>query len=178
MTKEATLKDTGNGKAPAEDGWFVLHASEATWFRSARFGVGARFEGEIPFPELGIHLRVLEPGKPACLYHSESAQEDFFVISGRCTLVIEDEERELRAGHFVHCPAGTHHVFVGAGEGPCVVLMVGARQQEHELHYPANAVAARYGASAREATDDPREAYGERDVEPLDEPMWPCYGIE
>ena len=24
-----------------------------------------------------------------------------------------------------HCPAGVEHVFVGAGEGPCAVLMIG-----------------------------------------------------
>jgi uncharacterized cupin superfamily protein len=45
-------------------------------------------------------------------------------------LVIEAEERELRAWDFVHCPAGAVHVIVGAGEGSCVVLAVGARDPD------------------------------------------------
>ncbi len=38
--------------------------------------------------------------------------------------VVEGEVRTLRQWDFLHCPAGTVHVFVGAGEGPCAVLMV------------------------------------------------------
>ena len=59
----------------------------------------------------------------------ESAQEDFLVLSGECLLLIEGEERPLKAWDFVHCPAGTEHVFVGAGTGPCVILMVGSRRR-------------------------------------------------
>jgi len=31
-------------------------------------------------------------------------------------LLIEGEERRLRAWDFVHCPPGTEHIFVGAGD--------------------------------------------------------------
>jgi uncharacterized cupin superfamily protein len=30
------------------------------------------------------------------LYHAESVQEDFLIISGECILIIEGEERHLR----------------------------------------------------------------------------------
>ena len=51
------------------------------------------------------------------------------------------------------------HVFVGAGDGPCVVLMVGARTEEEKLLYPVSELATRYAASAEVETPDPEVAY-------------------
>ena len=48
---------------------------------------------------------------------------------------------------------------MGAGDGPCVILMTGARSENTQLHYPVSELAARYGASADEETSDPRQAY-------------------
>ncbi len=110
-------------------------------------GSDCRFESrEFPFPQVGIKIRVLEPGQPNGIYHSENQQEDFLVLSGECRLLVEGEERLLRPWDFVHCPPGTHHIFV-AGDRPCVILMVGARLEHEELHYPVSELAARYGAS-------------------------------
>jgi uncharacterized cupin superfamily protein len=115
---------------------------------------------ESPWPDTGVNVQVLQPGQPNCLYHSEPVQEDFLVLHGECVVVLEGEERRLRQWDFVHCPAGAEHVFVGAGDGPCAVLMIGSRRL-HEARYPVNAVAARYGASVPSATDDPAEAYAD-----------------
>ena len=52
----------------------------------------------------------------------------------------------------------SEHAFVGAGEGPCVILMVGSRSGT-EVHYPVSELAARYGASVAEETSDWRQAY-------------------
>ncbi len=169
---EAKLKQTDNGKVAATEGWYTLHASEAAWYRSDRFGTRCVFEGEARFPDLGMNLNVLEPGKPLCLYHRESAQENFYVISGECTLIIEGEERPLRAGHFVHCPAETLHVFVGAGDGPCAILAVGHRPAKHSLWYPVDETAAKYNASAAEDTDQPMVAYAGTERGPA-APVWP-----
>jgi uncharacterized cupin superfamily protein len=109
------------------------------------------------------------------MYHSESVQEDFLVLAGECLLVVEDEERRLRAWDFVHCPPGISHIFVGAGDGPCAILMVGARRPGKSLHYPVSEVAARHGASVAEPTSSPDEAYAgweEMDPEPTRLP-WP-----
>ena len=67
------------------------------------------------------------PGQPNCYYHAEEGQEDFLVVSGECLVLIEGQERRLRAWDLVHCPPFTEHVFVGAGDGPCVFVGVGAR---------------------------------------------------
>ena len=52
-------------------------------------------------------------------------------------------------------------MFVGAGDGPCAILMLGARSDDLRLHYPVSEVAGRHGASVTTATDDPREAYAD-----------------
>ena len=62
------------------------------------------------------------------MYHWEADQEDFLVLAGEALLIAEGDERPLRQWDFVHCPPGTKHVIVGAGDAPCaVVLAVGAR---------------------------------------------------
>jgi uncharacterized cupin superfamily protein len=162
---EAPLADSGSGLAPAGDGWFVVNVRDAAWMTAENSenkppGSDCRFESrEVPFPQLGIKIRVLDPGQPNGLYHSENAQEDFLVLLGECRLLVEEEERLLRPWDFVHCPPGAHHIFVGAGDGPCVILMVGARLEHEELHYPVSELAARYGASVEEETSDFGQVY-------------------
>jgi Cupin domain len=70
------------------------------------------------FPDFGINIHVLEPGQPNAKYHAEKVQEDFLVLGGVCTLILNGEERELTQWDFVHCPAGTEHVFVGGRGRP------------------------------------------------------------
>jgi uncharacterized cupin superfamily protein len=160
MVEEARLEETETGLKPVSEGWFVVNVRDARWARSPAFGWACPFEGqEAWFRQFGINLRVLEPGQPNCLYHRESQQEDFLVLAGECLLLVEGQERPLRAWDFVHCPANTDHVFVGSGDGPCVILMAGARSEDEELFYPESELAARYGASAEKATASPEEAY-------------------
>ncbi|MEO5634555.1 cupin domain-containing protein [Gaiella sp.] len=157
---EARLDDTGSGVAPATEGWFVVNVRDAEWKTHDVFGSGCVFESDVNrFPQLGINISVLEPGKANCLYHSESLQEAFLVLSGQCLLLVNEEERLLGPWDFFHCPAGVEHVFVGAGDGPCVVLMLGARSEHEKLLYPVSDLAARYGASAEAETPEPRVAY-------------------
>jgi len=155
-------------------GWFVVNVQDAQWKSNAAFGRRATFEAQGRFPQTGIRLAVLEPGKPNCRYHRENAQEDFLVLSGECLLLVNGEERRLRAWDFVHCPPGVTHVFVGAGEGPATVLMIGHRPQNEELCYPASELAGRYNAEAPETTPDPDVAYSDvpawTDTDP---PNWP-----
>jgi uncharacterized cupin superfamily protein len=142
------------------DGWFIVNVAEAAGTESEWFGRRSRFgEGAPPFPEFATNVRVLEPGQPNCLYHRENAQEVFLVLSGECIAIVEEQERPMRTGDFLYTPPGAAHVLVGAGDGPCAVLMVGTRKDPEELLYPVSAVAARYGASAKRETSDVAEAY-------------------
>jgi uncharacterized cupin superfamily protein len=125
-----------------------------------------RFEpDDLQWPDTGVNIQIMQPGQPNSLYHSEPVQEDFLVLHGECLVILNGEERPLRQWDFLHCPAGTEHVFVGAGDGPCAVLMIGSRR-EVAAHYAVNEVAAKYGASATKATDDPAEAYADWRREP------------
>ena len=169
---EAPLEDFGSGVAPAGDGWFVVNVRDAEWLTSEGgdkkpSGSECAFEsGEFWFRQLGVRLHVLEPGEPNGLYHSESSQEAFLVLSGECRLLVEGEERLLRQWDFFHSPVGTEHIFVGAGDGPCVIFMTGARSDDQQLLYPVSELAARYGASVEEETSDPRQAYTRAQFEP------------
>ena len=108
---EAPLQEIGAGVAATAEGWFVVNVRDAWWFTSER-GSGTVFEGPqqagFPeFPQLGFRVIVLEPDKPNGLDHSENQQEAFLVLFGECTLLVDGEERTLRAWDFFHCPAGT-----------------------------------------------------------------------
>jgi uncharacterized cupin superfamily protein len=160
MIGEANLVPTPSGLLPDSEGWFVVNVRDTAWATGDRFGSGCRFEStDRPFPQLGINLHVLQPGQPSAMYHRESNQEDFLVLAGRCVLLVEGGERKLEAWDFVHCPPNTEHVFVGAGTGPCVILMVGTRDPGLELFYPVSGLARRYEAGVEKGTDSPAEAY-------------------
>src|SRR3954451_17362369 len=144
----------------------IINVADAPAIRRPRQATLIDFEPERrTWPDTGGNIQVMEPGEPNCMYHSEPVQEDFLVLHGECLLILEGEERPLRQWDFVHCPAGTDHVFVGAGDGPCAVLMIGSRRED-VAHYPVSDVAAKHGASGTEATDEPAVAYAEWRREP------------
>lgn len=164
--REAELEDSGSGLAPVTEGWFVVNVRDAEWWFSERRGARCSFESEygdppVEFEQLAINVTVLEPGQPSGLYHSESTQEAFLVLSGECRLLVEGEERLLRPWDFFHSPPWTEHIFVGAGDGPCAILMVGYRSGNEEVVYPADEVAKKHNAAAKETTPNPREAYAD-----------------
>jgi uncharacterized cupin superfamily protein len=164
MVPESPLHSTEHGLVPTDRGWFVLNAREAPWVRREGRGAYCEFEGlkgAADFSQLGINLTVLEPGEPMAMYHRENDQEDFLVLAGEALLIVEGQERPLRAWDLVHCPAGTDHVIV-AGEARCLVLAVGARDRSTGPDWGAYGVdetALRHGAGVEHETTDPEQAY-------------------
>jgi uncharacterized cupin superfamily protein len=157
---EARLEQTKYGQAPAEEGWFVVGVREGAWMTNEHFGQAFVIEGDaVQFPQIGYTLHVLQPGQPNGLYHREEDQEDFLVLAGECIAIVEGEERRLRAWDFLHCPAGTEHIFVGAGEGPCVIFMAGAREHRGEIVYTRNETALRHGAGVEREARWPDKPY-------------------
>jgi uncharacterized cupin superfamily protein len=160
---EASSEETPYGRYITSDGWFVLNLADALAVRNEEKG-GVTYPLESrdhPFADVGVRVTVLPPGEPNALYHSEGVHEGFLVLSGECTLIVEEEERPLRQWDYFHCPAETRHVIVGAGDDPCAILMLGARPEVETLRYPLSEVAAKYGASATKETDIPDEAYSD-----------------
>jgi quercetin dioxygenase-like cupin family protein len=171
---EAKLERTETGLVPADDGWFVLNLADIGWERVAGGGTWCSFESPSSrSPLLGIGVHVLWPGETPGFYHAESNQEGFLVLSGECIAVVEGEERRLRQWDYLHCPPGTAHITIGAGDGPCAIMMVGTRSPDRTLHYLVEPAAAKHGASVEVATDSPRVAYaGRPPIEPAPSP-WP-----
>jgi uncharacterized cupin superfamily protein len=173
MVPEASLEQTEFGLLPAGEGWFVLNARTARWVHRPGRGKYPSLMGKGDFPQLAMGLNVLAPGEPMAMYHWETDQEDFLVLSGEAVLIIEGEERPVRQWDFVHCPPGTNHVIVGAGESLCIVFAVGAL--EHHTTgtlvdgtlqgaadwgaYTVNEAALRHDAGVEGETTDAEVAY-------------------
>lgn len=173
MIEEARLEQVESGLTPVTAGWFVLNARDGAWLNNDATEACCIFESddfvlrgrpdltEYIKPAAGFALRVLRPERPSSMYHAESVEEDFLVLMGECTLIIEEQERHLRAWDFVHCPPGAAHTFVGAGDGPCVLLCAGNRDLNEETFwrvYKRSEVAMRYGASVERDTSSSAEA--------------------
>jgi uncharacterized cupin superfamily protein len=162
VVPESKLERTEHGLVPEGDGWFVINMRDAEWRhvdgRGAVAVIADDFEGMRHFDQFGVNPFVLRPGEPMAMYHWEGDQEDFLVVSGEAVLIVEGEERQLRAWDFVHCPPNTKHVIVGAGSGPCLVIAVGARENDM-LGFTVDEVAKRHGASVDEDTNDGGDAY-------------------
>ena len=139
MVEEARLEEREGGLTPVSGGWFVVNVRDGAWVTNGTLGDVFVVEGDdAPFPDIGFSLAVFQPGQTS-RYHREANQEDFLVLAGECLLLIEGEERPLKAWDFVHCPPDTEHAFVGAGDGLCAVgrlthhlAVVGRPEQHHE----------------------------------------------
>ncbi len=164
---EAKLERTEHGLNPVGGGWYVLNMRDAEWRHAEGRGavcvVSDDFEGwRRASDQLGVNPFVLQPGEANAMYHWEADQEGLLVVHGEATLIVEGEERALRAWDFFHCPPGTNHVLVGAGNGPCVVVAVGSRAHdglENSIGFTADEVAGRHGASVEAETVDGSVAY-------------------
>jgi uncharacterized cupin superfamily protein len=169
VVPQSNLAKTEHGLVPEGEGWYVINMRDAEWRhadgRGAVCVVGDDFEGwRRESDQLNVNPFVLMPGEPMARYHWEADQEDFLVVSGEAVLIVEGEERALRAWDFVHCPPGTRHVLVGAGSGPCLVVAVGSREhdgQPDSLGFPEDEVAKRHGASVEEDTLEGGAAYAD-----------------
>ena len=124
------------------------------------------FEALTDVRQFGMNISVLWPGMSMGMYHWEADQENFLVIAGEALLIVEDEERPLRQWDFFHCPPGTQHIIIGAGDGPCMVVAVGGRAHDGLSDwggYTVSEVALRHGAGVERETTDAREAYARFD---------------
>ena len=149
------------GLVAATEGWFVVNVRDAAWVSGGYFADACVIEGDAaPFEQIGYTIAVMQPGQASALYHREANQEDFLVLQGECILLIEGEERRLKAWDFVHCPSMTEHIFVGAGDGPSVVFMAGARGKPRDDHvYVRSELALKHGAGVEIETIHSADAY-------------------
>jgi uncharacterized cupin superfamily protein len=151
---EATLKDG----VPVTAGWFVVNARDAPWLHNdlrsvCTFGG----QGEAHFDDLGIALYALAEGQAMAMYHHEAGQEDFLVLRGAPTAIVEGVERPLRPWDLLHCPPRVAHTIVGPG----LVLAVGARKERGSARDPVAPAAGARGAGVASADEAPYARFSE-----------------
>jgi uncharacterized cupin superfamily protein len=162
MVPRGQLQQGEHGLIVTGEGWFVANARDLRWRDRPGRGAYCDFEGRSDFPHVGVNIQVLAPGEPMAMYHWEADQEDFLVVSGRPLLIIEDEQRQLKPWDLVHCPAGANHVLVGAGDGPSVIVAIGARVDSTGPNwggYTVSQAAVDAGAGVEQETTDADVAY-------------------
>ena len=161
MIEETPPKETPDGLAPSGSGWYVLNARDATWVGQDGLWRGAWLQPDEERSTLAFNLTVLDPGHPMARYHAESNHEAFLVVAGECLLLVEGQERRLRAWDFFQCPPWTEHILIGAGTTPAVVVAVSSRSEDASTRYVAADVARRHGASPTHDTELAAEAYAD-----------------
>jgi mannose-6-phosphate isomerase-like protein (cupin superfamily) len=162
--REAEIEETPEGRVARGDGWFILNLGEMAWRTVRGFGAWCSFDAPTKGADeagIGVHVHVLMPGEPNGYYHAEAAQEGFVVLSGECIAVVEGQERVMRRWDYLYSPPGTAHITVGAGGGPCAILMFGSPDPSRNVEWIADPVAAEHGASVRRTTGCASEAYAD-----------------
>ena len=142
-------------------GWYVRNVRDGKWWDCGPRGYVTELVDDEK-PQVGANIFVLAPGQPMAMYHWEADQEGFLVLSGEALLIVEDEERPLRAWDYFHCPPNVPHTIVGAGSGPASILAIGARENQDGADwggYPYSELAMKHDASTEEETTNPDVAY-------------------
>jgi uncharacterized cupin superfamily protein len=145
--------------------WYVLNARDCPWVEGDRTGLYVGFEDEEnnPFPQLGLNVRILQPGQAIGMYHFESGQEDFLVLDGEAVAIVDGEERTMGTWDLLHCEPGVAHMIKATGDRPLLLVCAGARVDEEVdgTMYVANDVARKHGVSVDADTSDKRIVYGD-----------------
>ena len=140
--------------------WYVLNARECPWVEGDKTGVYVGFEDEEnnPFPQLGVNVRILQPGQAIGMYHHEPGQEDFLVLDGEAIAIVEGEERTMGKWDLLHCEPGVAHMIKATGDRPLMLVCAGARPADPTT-YVANETARKHGVSVDADTTDNRAVY-------------------
>ena len=54
----------------------------------------------------------------------DTSSETFYVLSGECTVILDNGEEVLRAGDCHHCTKGTTHTVINSGDGDMILFAV------------------------------------------------------
>lgn len=131
-TLEVTLGDFFAATAGDVEEDLIVHASErrrldSTWTDAHLEALGSMTRSRRLEPVLAVFGPGGKSGKHV---HSHSREEFAFVLKGRVTLTLGDEESELRAGDAVTLPARAPHRWENRGKETVEVLMISSRLQD------------------------------------------------
>jgi uncharacterized cupin superfamily protein len=111
------------------------------WFAGMR---ELRLAKPLGLTQFGVNHVTLAPGAATALRHWHAAEDEFvYVLEGEVTLVDDNGQHRLSAGHFAAFPAGEangHHCR-NLSSGAATILVVGSRRPgEETIHYPDDPV--------------------------------------
>jgi len=131
---------------PAAKPLAPIRSADVPWEES---NVSARFGGRVkhltcaafgkPDYHVGVLIESPAPGKRLCPRHYHMLEEEqALILEGQVTLLLGDEQYEMKAGDYVCFPAGekVRHSFMNSGTGPCSYLMIGERNLSDVWVYP------------------------------------------
>jgi mannose-6-phosphate isomerase-like protein (cupin superfamily) len=79
----------------------------------------------------GLNQIVLQPGERGRIHRHTRQEEVYLVLEGELTLVVEGEERTLRAGELIRVAPAVRRQLVNLGPGRLVLVAMGGAG-EHE----------------------------------------------
>jgi uncharacterized cupin superfamily protein len=88
---------------------------------------------------VGVLIEAPAPGMRLAPSHYHMLEEEqALILEGQVTLLLGEEQYELKPGDFVGFPAGRKvgHSFMNSGAGPCSYLMIGERNPNDVCVYP------------------------------------------
>jgi uncharacterized cupin superfamily protein len=140
-------------KTPAFDTHEVPESNRTSYpepYRAANLGRYNRRLGDYAgLKNFGVNLTRIVPGGQSSHRHGHSRQDEFvYVIEGEVTLETNAGTQLLKNGACAGFPAGTGeaHRFVNHSAADVVLLVVGDRTPDDEVHYPDIDMHGRLGA--------------------------------
>ncbi len=121
-------------------------------FASRMRGREKRSLGDIfGLKNFGVNLTRLAPGAQSALKHRHSRQDEFvFILEGEPTLLLDNDEIDLRAGMCAGFPAqGAAHCLVNRTDCDVVYLEIGDRSAGDDANYPDDDLKAAFGPDGR-----------------------------
>lgn len=97
----------------------------------------------------GINLTHLEPGSVSALHHSHAVQDEFvFVLEGKPTILVGDDEHQLAPGDCMGFRAGTGiaHQLANRTKEMVVYIEVGDRTPGERVDYPRDDLTVELGS--------------------------------
>ncbi len=87
---------------------------------------------------LGFHIIEVEPGHETTEFHRHHHEDEcVYVLSGRATAIIGDEEHPVKAGDFIgYRKGGLAHAIVNSGDEVLRCIVVGQRLAHDVGDYP------------------------------------------
>jgi uncharacterized cupin superfamily protein len=134
------IQDAGKPKPP-------ISSQDVAWNEEGP-GSGTRFGGRskhLTYAAVGetYHVGMLieapAPGRRLWPLHYHMVEEEHaLILEGQVTLLLGDEQCEMKAGDYVCFPAGQKvgHSLLNSGTGPCSYLMIGERNLSDVCVYP------------------------------------------